>query len=153
MSFGGNRYPQTNTYVLIGSKTAAGVRTGVELEDTYSTTEDTEPTKTFPVAGFTKLTIDGAYTMGATETANTIEVKVESSSDRINWTQLSNDSTSGDTSTLTNREFQFLGADGATDQFQIFLDVAYEYIRVSCKESGRASNKGNVYVEATLVGA
>lgn len=153
MSFGGNRHPQTDTHVLIGSKTAAGVRTGVELESTYSTTEDTEPTKTFAVAGFTKLTLDGAYTMGASETGNTIEAIVESSTDRVNWTALSNDNTSGATSTLTNREFQFTGVDGDTDQFQIFLDIAYKYVRVSFKETGVASNKGNVFVEATLVGA
>lgn len=153
MSFGGNRHPQTDTFVLIGSKTAAGVRTGVELESTYSTTEDTEPTKTISVAGYTKMTIDGLYEMGGSETSNTIEVKVEGSPDRTNWYQLSNDSTSGATSTLDNREFQFAGANGATADFQIFIDVAYKYVRVSCKESGVASNKGNVFVEATLVGA
>lgn len=153
MSFGGHRHPQTDTYVLIGSKTAAGVRTGVELESTYSTTEDTEPTKTFAVAGYTKMTLDFLYTMGGSETSNTIEVKLEGSPDRVNWYELSNDDTSGATSTLTNREFQVTGTNGSTKEFQIFIDVAYKYVRVSCKESGVASNKGNVFCEATLVGA
>lgn len=153
MSFGGNRYPQTDTFVIIGSKSAAGARVGVELESTYSTTEDTEPTKTFHVGGFPKLTLDGLYTMGPGETGNTIEIKVEGSPDRINWYSISNDSTTGGVSTLTNREFQFSGANGASASFQIFIDVAYKYVRVSCKESGVATNKGNVFIEATRAGA
>lgn len=154
MSFGGTRHPQTDTFALIGSKTAAGVRTGVELESTYSTTESpAEPTKTLAVAGYTKATLDFLYTMGGSETSNTIEVKLEGSPDRVSWYELSNDSTSGATSTLTNREFQIAGNNGSTIEFQIFIDVAYKYLRVSCKETGVAANKGDVYCEGTFVGA
>lgn len=153
MSFGGTRHSQTDSYVLIGSKTAAGVRTGIELENTYSVTEDTEPTKTFAVAGFTKLNLDFLYTMGATETTNSIEVKVEGSSDRTNWYRIANDSTSAGTSTLTAREFTFVGADAAAATISVFIDIAYEFIRVSVKETGVVTNKGNVFVEATIVGA
>lgn len=149
---GGLYYPTSLTLVLIGSKTAAGVTTGVELESTYSTTEVTEPTKTFPASGFAKLNLDVKYTMGATESSNTIEVKVEGSTDRVNWIPLSNDTTSGATSTLTAREFVFTGTNAATASFGIFLDIAYKYIRVSCKETGVQTNKGSVFVEATLSG-
>ena len=149
---GGLRYPQNVTFVIIGSKTVAGVRTGIELESTYSTTEDTEPTKIFEVGGYSKMNLDGVYTMGAAETTNSIEVKVEGSPDRTNWYSLGNDSTSAGTSTLTQREFTFVGADAAAATISIFLDVAYKYVRVSIKESGVASAKGNVFVEATLSG-
>ncbi len=141
-----------NPVTLIGSKTAAGVTTGVELESTYSETEVTEPTKIFATAGFTRMSLDFAYTMGATETSNTIEVKLEGSPDRVNWYQLVNDSTSGATSTLTPREFSLTGVNADVSKFNIILDINYKYIRVSCKESGVATNKGNVYVEATLGG-
>lgn len=150
---GGNRNPQTDPYVIIGSKSIAGVRTGIELESTYSVTEDTEPTKSFNVAGFTKLSLNALYTMGAAETANTIEVKIESSPDNVNWYPLSNESATGGVSTIENREFTFTGSDGTFKPFEIFLDIAYNYVRVSCKESGVIANKGNVFVEATIVGA
>jgi len=154
MSFGGNRHPQTDTFVLIGSKTTAGVRTGVELESTYSTTESpAEPTKTLAVAGYTKATLDFLYTMGGSETSNTVEVTLEGSPDRVNWYELSNDSTTGGTSTLTNREFQVAGVNGSTKEFQIFIDIAYKYLRVSAKETGVASNKGDLFCEGTFVGA
>ena len=146
-------YPVTTSHQLIGSKTTAGTRTGVELESTYSTTQDTEPTKVFNVAGFSKLTLNGLYTMGATETSNTIEVKVESSPDNVNFYPISNVDTTAGTSTLYNREFQLTGADASTKPFEIFLDIAYQYVRVSCKESNVVANKGNVYVEGTLAGA
>lgn len=149
---GGQRYPTNKTFVIIGSKTAAGVRTGIELESTYSTTEVTEPTRIFETGGYTKLNLDGIYTMGATEAANSIEIKIEGSPDRTNWYRLANDSTSSGTSTLTQREFTFVGSDAASATISIFLDVAYKYVRVSCKETGVATNKGNVFVEATLSG-
>lgn len=153
MSFGGTRHPNTDSHVLIGSKTEAGVRTGVELENTYSTTEDTEPTKILRVAGFTKLNLDILYTMGAAETTNSIELKVEASPDRTNWYRIANDSTTSGTSTLTAREFTFVGTDGAAATTSVFIDIAYQYVRVSLKETGVGTNKGNVFVEATIAGA
>lgn len=150
---GGQRYPVTKSFVIIGNKTAAGVRTGIELESTYSTTEDTEPTKIFETAGFTKMNLDILYTMGGSETSNSIEIKVEGSPDRTNWYRLANETTSGGTSTETAREFTFVGVNGAAATISLFLDVAYKYIRVSCKETGVAANKGDVFVEATLSGA
>lgn len=158
MSFGGNRYPQTDSVVIIGSKTTAGVRTGVELESSYSTTEDTEPTKSFKTAGFEKISLACLYTTGAGETANTVEIKFEQSPDRTNWYPISNVDTTAGSSTIYNREFVFdnngAGTAAATSySFEIFLDIAYEHVRVSGKESGVATNKGNLFVEATLVGA
>lgn len=145
-------YGTQNPIVLIGSKTAAGVRTGVELEATYSATEVTEPTRTFPSGGYSKATFDINYTMGAAETTNSIEVKIESSPDRTNWYRLSTDTTSGGTSTLAAREWTFVGTNAAAATINIILDIAYKFMRISVKETGVSSAKGNVFVELTLSG-
>ena len=136
---------------LVGTKSGV-TRTGVELESTYSTTESpTEPTKVFETGGYSKLSLDILYTMGAAETSNSIEMKVESSPDRTNWYPLSIDTTVTQ-STLTAREWTFVGTNGAAATINVFLDIGYKYMRVSFKETGVASAKGNVYCEATLNG-
>jgi hypothetical protein len=145
-------YPNTDSVVLIGSKTDAGIRTGIDLATTYSTTEDTNPTKSLHVAGYSKVSICGVYEMDAAETGNELRAIVESSPDGNNWYPIMNDSTSGETSTLSPREFVVAGSDGSTQAFEFFLDIAYEKIRVSFKESGVASNAGNVFAEATISG-
>ena len=50
------------------------------------------------------------------------------------------------------REFNFVGSDAASATISIGLDLFYKYVKVSCKETGVASNFGNVYIEATLAG-
>jgi hypothetical protein len=145
-------YPTTQPLTIIGSKDTSNTRTGIELESTYQAESSTEATKTFETGGYTKLNLDISYTMGGSETSNSIEVKLEGSPDRTNFYQLANDSTSAGTSTITKREFTHVGENGDTSDFSIFLDVAYKYMRISCKETGVSSNKGNVYVEYTLSG-
>jgi hypothetical protein len=90
--------------------------------------------------------------MGATETSNTIEVRVESSPDKVNWYRIPNEAVSGAVSTLTAREFTFVGTNAAAATIGIFLDIAYKNLRISVKESGVATNAGTVYVESTLSG-
>lgn len=136
---------------VIGSKTTEGFRTGITLESTYQTTEETQATKSFKTGGFAKLDLAINYTMGAAETANSIEVKIEQSPDGINWYRLPIDTVTT-VSTILNREWTHVGVNAAADPFSIILDIAYQYVRVSCKESGVAANKGTVYVEATLSG-
>lgn len=144
-------YPRTEPFTLIGSKSGT-TRTGITLESTYQAESATVATKTFETSGYSKLNLDFNYTMGSAETSNSLEVKVESSPDGTNFYRIANDDTTAGTSTLTAREFTFVGADGAASPISIFIDIAYRYLRVSCKETGVASNKGNVYVEATLAG-
>ncbi len=144
-------YETQNPVVIIGSKTAAGVTTGVQLESTYGTDESTAPTKSFSTGGASKLSLDIKYTMGATETSNSVQLKIESSPDSVNWYRLPIDTTVTQ-STITAREWTFVGTDAAAANINIFLDIAYKYMRISCKESGVASNKGNVFVEALLSG-
>jgi hypothetical protein len=141
-------YSSQPTFIIAGSKTAAGVRTGVTLEGTY----DGSTLKKFETGSYSVLNLDINYTMGATETSNSIEVKIESSPDGINFYRIPNEAASGGTSTLTAREFTFAGANAAAAPISIRLDIAYKYMRVEFKETGVASNKGNVFCEVTLSG-
>jgi len=147
----GLNYTTTQTNVIIGSKEGS-TRTGVTLESTYQAESTTVATKSFKIAGFSKLNLDVLYTMGATETSNSVEIKIEQSPDNTNWYQLVNDSTSAGTSTLTAREFTIVGVNADDKEFSLPLDISDQYCRVSFKETGVASNKGTLYAEATLLG-
>ena len=96
--------------------------------------------------------LDVLYTMGSGETSNSIEIKVEGSPDGVNFYRLANESVSGGTSTLTAREFTFVGTNGAEATISLGLDIFYEYVKISAKETGVAANKGTVYGEVTLLG-
>lgn len=158
----GLNYPSTLTFPVWGSvvrvleadkaTVSTATRTGVTLESTYQAESTTVATKRFKVAGYSKLNLDILYTMGAAETTNSIEVRVEGSPDGVNFYRIPNEAVSAGTSTLTAREFTFVGADAAAATISIGLDIFYEYIRFSAKESGVAANKGTVYGEVTLLG-
>lgn len=159
----GLNYPATITFPVFGSVAytylpdkvtiETATRTSVELESTYQTESGvTEATKTFKCTGYSKLNLDILYTEGASETSNSIEVKFEASPDGINFYRIPNESVSGGTSTLAAREFTFAGTNGAAATISIGLDIFYEFIKVSAKETGVASNKGSVYGEVTLLG-
>ena len=70
-------YPTTLAQPLIGTRTSAGVLSPVTLEATYQTEAADKATKTFKVAGYPSLNLDFAYTIGATESSNSIEVILE----------------------------------------------------------------------------
>lgn len=131
---------------------STATRTSWSLTAAYQTEGTTKPTKTFRCAGFSKLNLDVLYTMGATETSNSIEIKIEASSDGVNFYRIPNETVSAGTSTLTAREFTFVGADAAAATISIGLDIFYKYVKVSAKETGVVTNFGTVYCEATLSG-
>lgn len=139
-------YESQYTAPLIGSKT------GTTITPATLTTAYTGNNKSFSVANMSKVDLAIQYNMGATETSNSIEVKVEASPDGTNWFRIPNESVSAGTSTLTAREFTFVGTDADTATISIGLDVFYKYLKVSVKESGVVTNAGTVYVEATLSG-
>ena len=141
-------YPNTKTQILVGSKIGT-TRTTITLTALYDVANKT---KIFETSGYSKVNIDIFYTMGATETSNSIELRVESSPDRVNWYRLANESVSAGVSTLDAREFTFIGSDATTATISIGLDIFYKYIRVSLKETGVLTNFGSVYCEATLAG-
>jgi hypothetical protein len=144
----GLRYKSLVVAPLIGSKSGTTV-TPVALTTGYDVANKTKIVET---AGYSKINFDILYTMGAAETANSIEVRVDASTDGTNFYRIANESASGGTSTLTAREFTFVGTNAAAATISIGLDIFYKYVRVSVKESGVAANAGTVYVEATLSG-
>lgn len=144
----GLSYQSQDTFVLIGTKTGT-TRTPVTLTNAYDVANKT---KSFTTGGYSKLNIDLLYTMGATETSNSIEVRIEGSPDGTNFYRIPNDTTSGGTSTLTAREFTFVGTNAADATISIGLDIFYKYIKVSVKETGVVTNYGTIYAEATLSG-
>lgn len=135
------------SFPVIGTKSGT-TRTAVSLPTSYNGTV----TKTFETSGYPKLNLDVLYTMGATETSNSVELKIECSPDGTNFYRIPNEAVSGGTSTLTAREFTFVGADAAAASISIGLDIFYKYVKVSAKETGVATNAGTVYVEGTLSG-
>jgi len=146
-------YTYQDTIILIGSKSGT-TRTSVALTNAYQAEAAGKPTKSFRTGGLSKINFGILYTTGTGETNNSIEVKIESSADGTNFYQIPNESVSGGTSTLTQREFTFVGASAATAySLSLPIDVQDEYIRISVKESGVSSNAGTIFVEATLSGA
>ena len=137
---------------MIGSKSGT-TRTAVEIEATYQAEASTEGTQTFETGGYPRMELHILYTMGATESANTIQMILESTTDGTNFYRLPNDTTSTDTSTITEREFTYAGTTAAgNSEIVIGLDIAYTKMRVSFKETGVASNKGSIYCEALFSG-
>ncbi len=148
-------YPTQVLLPLIGSKDSSNTRTAVTLTSSYEaeTSPQSTPTKTFDVGGFSRVEFAVNYTMGASESSNSIEVKVEWSPDATNFYRLMNDSTSAGTSTLTVREFTYVGVNAAASPITFGLDIAYkDVLKVSVKETGVATNAGSVFVEALLSG-
>ena len=140
-------YTYQDQLVLIGTKSGT-TRTSATLTAAY-----TGNTKTFATGGISKINFSILYTTGSGESSNSIEVKVESSPDRINFYQIPNETVSGGTSTLTQREFTFVGDSAATAySLSLPLDVQDKYFKVSLKESGVVTNYGTIYVEATISG-
>lgn len=146
------RYTEQQVATIIGTTASDGTRTGWQLESTYQAEGTTKATKTIPTGGYTKLNLDVLYTEGSAETSNSIQIQLECSPDRINFYPLPVDTTSAPTSTLTAREWTFAGTNGAAASISFGVDIFYKYIRVSAKENGVASNKGNVHIFSTLSG-
>lgn len=90
-------------YTLYGTKnpTTFAISAPLTLTSYYKSSA----AKIIPTQGASKLELIGIYTAGASETANSVQITVQSSSDAINFGRVVNDSTSGGTSTLTPREF------------------------------------------------
>ena len=145
-------YPTQTLNLLIGTKSGT-TRTAIEMESTYQAESTTEATTVFETGGFSRIEFAILYTMGGSETANSIQIILEWSPDGTNFYRLPNDSTSGATSTITEREFTYLGTTDAGNSEIVFgIDIAYDLMRISIKESGVGANKGSVFVEALLSG-
>jgi len=144
-------YDTQTELMLIGSKSGTTL-TAVTLESTYQSESATVATKTFDTGLMSRIEFLIKYTMGATETTNSIEIKLEGTNDGTNFYQTMNDSTSGGTSTLSVREFTYVGVNAAAVNVNIGIDIAYSKMRIAIKETGVASNKGTVSVDALISG-
>jgi hypothetical protein len=140
-------YKNQQLGALIGSKSGT-TRTAVALTATY----DAPTTKIIETGGFAQVVVDINYTMGAAETSNSIEVRVDVSSDGVNFYRIPNESVSAGTSTLTVREFTYVGVNAAAAPISLALDVMYRYMRFAFKETGVSSTYGTVYAEYCLSG-
>lgn len=140
------------TYLGDNETIATATRSSWALSASYEAEGTTKPTKTFRTSGFSRLNLDILYTMGAAETTNSIELKMEGSPDGINFYRIPNESVSAGTSTLTAREFTFVGTNAAAATISIGLDIFYKWMRISAKETGVVTNFGTVYCEASLAG-
>ncbi len=139
-------YPNVTPVIWIGTKSGTTL-TAHALTNAYSGS-----TATKYVSGFSVMTIDVAYTVGAAETNNTCDIQLEHSVDGTNFYILTNEAASAGTSTLTNRKFEFTGASAGTYTFSYRLDISYKYIRLSALEGGVSSNAGTIFVEGVLAG-
>lgn len=148
----GLSYSKQNTFVIVGSKNEmTNVRTSVALTTAYDVANKT---KIIPVGGFSKLNIDILYTTGSGETSNSVEMRVQASPDGVNFYRIPNEAVSAGTSTLTQREFTFVGAAAATAYtISVGLDIFYKYVELSFKESGVVTNAGTIFAEGTLSGS
>lgn len=141
-------YANQVSFPVIGTKSDT-TRTSVALTAAYDVANKT---KILETGGYSKLNLDVLYTMGATETLNSIELRIEGSPDKTNFYRIPNESVSTGTSTLTAREFTFVGVNADVATISIGLDIFYKYMRISAKETGVVTNFGTVYCEATLSG-
>jgi hypothetical protein len=143
------------TYEKDSTTILTATRTSWSLTDAYqeeSPSFPTRPTKTFKTSHYSKLNLSILYTMGSGESSNSIELKIEESPDGKNFYRIPNESVSSGTSTLTAREFTFVGSNAAEATISIGLDIFYKFMRVSAKETGVATNFGTVYCEGELLG-
>lgn len=105
------------------------------------------------VANAHTLALDIAYTMGAAETGNSMELIVEfkNDADSTNWYQDTAGSVSSGTSTVSKLSYTFAatGSAGTYDYIQIQVPVYSHFARVSVKETGIAANGGSCTVIAT----
>jgi hypothetical protein len=135
--------------------------TNQTLTASYVIAAKTGADVTYPLyielTGIDQVTLDYSYTTGVGESSNTIELKVELANPAngfpvdADWVQEPQMSVSGGTTTIVGNIYQSAGASAATTySYKAYIPVSDKFMRVSVKESGVASNAGNVSIKATL---
>jgi hypothetical protein len=101
----------------------------------------------FEAGGFTKLSLDVSYAMGAAEAGNTLQFTLEHSPDNgATWYSLVIDTTSTE-STITPRVWTMAPAN-----LNVIVDIAYRKMRLAIKETGVDANAGTASVTITASG-
>lgn len=136
-------YTLTNAYVTSGS--------GVAVVD---------------VRNAQQLFLEVAYTQGAAETGNSIEVKLDvadplnqqrlnipTASSTTEWYQPTTETASSGVVTLNLASYTFVATQtaGTYDNFKIDIPNGHTFIRVSVKETGVAANAGNCFVKVVEI--
>ena len=142
-------YNYYRNQVLIGSKNASTLaRTAVTVTSAFAD----NLSRIISTGGSSKIELLLSYT--AKENGNNIDVRVEWGFDGTNMYQLVNDSTSGATSTLTQRVFTFDAASSATAyELAIPLDASDKFVRIAIRESAVGVNYGTAFVELLVTAA
>ena len=107
-----------------------------------------------PIGGAAKVTVYVSYTLAAGETNNNILLRIDTSHDSSTMYQLLNESVSGGTSTLTQREFTFQGATSVATSYNLALplDVSDNFIRVAIRETGNSPAYGTAHAWILICG-
>lgn len=87
------------------------------------------------------------YTMGESETSNTVEFKIEGSQDGTNWYQRQRESATAGAVTLAFEEYQVDPGESRV----LLTDIADKYIRIMFKETGVSTNEGTISAVATFM--
>ena len=141
-------YPNQQSIMAIGTKSGT-TYTGATLTAAYTNNLG----RTIATGGISKVSLYCVYTMGASETTNSVEIRTEFSPDATNWFQDTNEAISAGTSTLSVREYTHVGANAAARNFVLLIDdVADPYMRLAVKETGVVTNFGTCSLEVTLSG-
>jgi hypothetical protein len=145
-------YPQQHIKALIGSKNA----TSFELVPATLTTAYTGNSKIITTDYHPQMVIYAQYTPGASGAGNYVTLKLEFSSDGINFQQETVElPTIGTTNLYTQeRKFDNNGATVALTTYKIRLAVpiADKFFKLSAKETLAGGSAGIFYAEALLSG-
>jgi hypothetical protein len=118
----------------------------------------TQISSAIAIKNSSQVMLDVAYTMGAAETSNSIQIKVEfaNPAEVVNtgdvastdWHRQISESTTSGTTTISLQEYTFSAVSAAAtyDRFQIAIPVCSRFIRVSAKETGIAANGGTATI-------
>lgn len=118
-----------------------------QIDNATLTADYADNRKEMTTRGMSKLSLDIDYARGSGEASSKLLITLESSADRTYWSNLVIDATSA-TSVISAREWEIED----TAHLNILVDIAYEHMRVSVKESGVSTNDGTVTVRSTLSG-
>ena len=140
-----------NAVTVLGSSASPVTLTGSYSDDNSGL---------FKAAKGQKISLFVYYTMGAAESSNSIQVKVQTSPDRLAidsalWGRRTREAVAAGTATLSVEEYTFTATQsaGTYDVIEIPLpNINTPYFKVSAKETGIASNGGSCYIKAVVSG-
>lgn len=146
-------YPGLPSFKTMNDQYTAINIIGSESAPSTLTNAYTGVTKTLDIADAEQLVLFIQYTTGAAETNNSVEIKLEFSKDDGQFYQESTEVYAAGVYTVTPVEHSLAGAAAATTyRARIALPVAEKRVKISCKESGVASNAGTIHIGAAKTG-